>query len=312
MVQVLPLQQASVDDNAIAVSFEARMEEGLEVESIPVAPASICTTDPMYNDVIMATVAALERSNSIPTVVASELCLPPALSSHQCQEDMKRPDLLSATVINGSKDEKDVGLLLANTNGRVIIAGLEQDGMFKASPFQIGDEVVSVNNKSCDHMDAGGVANLIKYAENIVTVVVRAPNGRADWVSAMVRKQRPDSRVGLTLKRRRRNVVISGIAEDGLFAHTLLNVGDTCLSINGIKITPDMDVRASANFILNAPESVTIEAKIHRGTGLVVAVLEESRARIGSNQYGDTVCALLLFIFTVSAIIILLKEIFKG
>lgn len=308
MVQVSPLQQAMVEDNAITVSLETRMEEGLEFESIPVAPASICKTDPMYNDVIMATIAALERSNSISTVIASELFVPPALSSHPCQEAVERPALLSATVVKDPKDENNVGLLLANMNGRVTIAGLEQDGMFKAAPFEISDQVMSVNNRSCDHMDAGGVANLIKKTENIVSVVVRAPNGRADWVSAMVRKQRPDSRVGVTLRKRGGKVVISCIAEDGLFAHTLLNVGDTCLSINGIKITPNVDARASANLILNSPESVTIEAKIHRGTGVVVAALEESRARISSAQCAEFTCLYGFFIFCATAIIIILSK----
>jgi predicted metalloprotease with PDZ domain len=218
---------------------------------------------------------------------------------------MERPDLLSATVIKGPKDDNDVGLLLATVNGRVTIAGFEQDGMFKAAPFEIGDQVMSVNTKSCHHMDAGGVASLIKNAENIVTVVVRAPNGHADWVSAMVRKQRPDSLVGVSLRKRGHKVVISCIAEDGLFAHTLLNVGDTCLSINGIKITPNLDARASANLILNSQESVTIEAKTHRGTGVVVAALEESGATVSSAQYAETACLVGVIIFTVIAFIIL-------
>jgi S1-C subfamily serine protease len=278
------------------------MEEGLAYESIPVASASICTTEALHNDVAYATVATLERSNSITMVIATELFTSPALSSHQRQEGLERPALLSATVYKGSKDENDVGLLLVKTNGRVTIAGLEPDGMFKAAPFEIDDRVMSVNNKSCDHMDAEGVANLIKNAKNIVTVVVRAPNGRADLVSSTIRKERPESRVlGVSLKKRRRNVVISSIAEDGRFAHTLLNVGDTCLSINGIKITPNINARSSVELIMTSPDFVTLEAKIDREAGVVVAEFEESRARIGSVQYG---C---IFFFIFYAIISITK-----
>jgi hypothetical protein len=168
---------------------------------------------------------------------------------------------------------------------------------------------MSVNNKSCDHMDAEGVANLIKNAKNIVTVVVRAPNGRADLVSSTIRKERPESRVGVTLKQRRRNVVISSIAEDGLCAHTLLNVGDTCLSINGIKITPNIDARASVELIMTSPDFVTLETKKDRETGVVVAELEESRARIGSVQYG---CIFFFIFYAIIVIIFVWKHASAG
>jgi C-terminal processing protease CtpA/Prc len=243
------------------------MEEGRAQESIPVVSASICKAESPLDDGAMVSVVAMEHNSSIPTAIALETRTP-----HQ--EDMQRPDLLSATVCKGPQDEN--GLLLVNTNGTVAVAGLEQDGMFKAAPFEIGDRVMSVNHVSCEGMDADGVAKLIQRAQKIVTVVVRAANGRADLVASMVRKDRAETRVGVTMIDHGRKVVIARIAEDGLFAHTLLNVGDTCLSINGITISPDIDAKAAAALIQTSLASVIIKAKTKRETGVVVAASKES------------------------------------
>jgi predicted metalloprotease with PDZ domain len=293
----MALIQAYINENDIAVS-QARMEEGLAHDSIPVASATICTSELLDNNVTETSVVALEHDSSIPMATASELITPHVLSSHQHQEDMERPALLSATVFKGSKDEI-VGLRLANSAGGVIVSGLEQEGLLKVAPFEIGDRIMSVNSVSCEGMNAKGVATLIQKAEKIVTVVVRTPNGRADLVSSMIQKDRPETRVGVTLRTLRRTcrVVIDHIAEDGLVAHTLLNVGDTCLSINGIKITPNIDGKAAAALIRNSPDFVTIKAKTERETGVVVAVWKKARATNEPN-FGYP-CVLTLFIFTV-------------
>jgi hypothetical protein len=307
---MLPVR-AYINDNVITVSPEARMEEGLAHESIPVVSPSICDAESWHDDIAMASVVAPEHDSSIPVAIASELLTSPPLSSLQHQEDMKRPGLLSATVCKGPQDEN--GLLLANTNGSVTIAGFEQDGMFKVAPFEIGDRLMSVNSVSCEGMDADRVVNLIQNAENIVTVVVRAPNGRADLVSSMVRKNRPETLVGVTLTERGHNIVISKIAEDGLLAHTLLNVGDTCLSINGTKITPNMNARASAALILISPEFVTIKTKKERETGVVVAASKKSRAVMAcaaSRAHNcGTAC---IFFFSVITVIVIVTQVFSG
>jgi predicted metalloprotease with PDZ domain len=161
-------------------------------------------------------------------------------------------------------------------------------------------------------MDANGVANLIQKAQNIVTVVVRAPNGRADLVSSMVWKERAETRVGVALTESRGKVVIAKIAEDGLFAHTLLNVGDTCLSINGIKITPDMDANASAALIRTSPASVTVKAKTKRESGVVVAATKDSRAEMGSAALSSrgSACFSCLFFMSIVTIIVVRQVVF--
>jgi hypothetical protein len=87
-----------------------------------------------------------------------------------------------------------------------------------------------------------------------------------------------------------------------MVVHTLLNVGDTCLSINGIKITPNIDAKASVALIRNSPDFVTIQAKTERETGVVVAVSKESAATRAQDL---APYILVLFIFIVIIITII-------
>ena len=257
-------------DDDIVVAPESRMEEGLasDSDSFPLAEAVVAEPVPANSSV---TTHALTGSNRfVPVVVASALADHPTLSSSE-DEDEKRPDLLSATVIKRSRDAK-VGIVLMDTNSGVALKRIEPVSLFSASLFEVGDLVMSVNGESCEGLDSKEVADLIRNAEGILTVLVRAPNGRADMVSSMVMKERPDARVGIGFKCDRGKLVISSIAENGIFAHSLLNVSDTCLSINDTKCTSDMDAASAANLIKASPSFITITAKTRHETGVVVAV----------------------------------------
>jgi hypothetical protein len=102
----------------------------------------------------------------------------------------------------------------------------------------------------------------------------------------MVMKQSPTATVGIGFTNNRGKLVISSIAEDGIFAHSLLNVSDTCLSINGTKCTSDMDASAAVALIRASPAFVTITAKTRHETGVVVAASAVSTPTIVSNTTG--------------------------
>lgn len=185
------------------------------------------------------------------------------------EEETQRPDLLSATVYKSSRDASSIGIsLTGDAILGVTVRRVDPAGLFGVCCFQPGDKIMSINNKSCQGLDRCGVIDLIEKVENILTVVVRAPNGRADRVSSMVMKESPDASVGLGLKLRDGNLVISSIFEHGIFAHSLLNISDMVLSVNGVACT---DAVAARESIQASPSFVTITAVTKHSTGVVVA-----------------------------------------
>lgn len=272
------------NDEDIVVTPETRMEEGtLQDDAIPVAATAVMA-EPVDDT---AADHALTGSNRfVPVAVASALPDHAPFSSPYEEEEEERPDLLSATVYKSSPSAKTGIALIDTTNVGVTVKRVEPAGLFGVSSFQVGDRLMSVNNESCEGLDSKGVADLIRNAEGIVTVVVRARSGRSDRVSSMVMKESPDARVGIGFIKRGGKIVISSIAEDGIFAHSLLNVSDTCLSINGVACTSNTDVTTAAESIRAAPSFVTIMAKTRHETGVVVAASKVSGPTIVSNTAG--------------------------
>jgi hypothetical protein len=270
--QAMTITNDAMDnDGDIVVVPEAQMEEGTmrHHDNIPAATAVIAeAVEPWAAQ--DATTHALTGSNRfVPVAIAS--ALPPDHVSSSIEEDDVRPDLLSATVYKHSRDAKIGIALLDKENVGVTVKRIEPEGLFGSSGFQVGDQLMSVSSESCEGLDSRGVAELMRKADGIVTVVVRAPNGRADRVSSMVMKQSSNSRVGIGFRNRSGKLVVSSVAEDGLFAHSLLNAFDTCISINGIACDENINATAAATIIRTSSSFVTIVAKTRHETGVVVA-----------------------------------------
>jgi hypothetical protein len=276
------------------VPAEARIEQdgAHDDDAYPSVAATAVVAEPVSADSSLTTHALTGSNRFIPVAVASALPnLPSTItsSSEESDDDNSndvRPDLLSATVYKRSRNAPVGIVLMNNANaGGVTIKRIEAEGLFGQSSFQAGDRVLSVNSESCEGLDSNQAADLIRKAENIVTVVVRAPNGRADRVSSMVMKENPNARVGIGFRNSRNGkLVISSIAEDGIFAHSLLNVSDTCLSINGVTCTSNMDATSAAVAVQSCPSFVTITTKTRHSTGVVVAASPETTPMVTSNS----------------------------
>ena len=230
------------------------------------------------------TTHALTGSNRfVPVAVASVLPDHPPLSLSDDEEEEQRPDLLSATVYKQTQHSPVGIVLMDNANVGVTVKRIDPGGLFSNSSFQVCDRIMSVNSESCDGMDSKSVADLIRNAKHIVTVVVQAPNGRADRISSMVMKEAPDARVGIGFKKSGGKLVISSISENGVFAHSLLNISDVCLSINGIPCTSETDAETAVELVHTSPSFVTITAKTSHATGVVVATSRTSEPTVASN-----------------------------
>jgi len=273
------------DEDDVVVVPEAQLEEGqIHNDAIPVAATAV-VAEPVDSTADHALTAS---NRFVPVAVASALPEQHPNTVAEEEEDGQRPDLLSATVYKRSRGSP-VGIALRdNANVGVVVKHIEPAGLFAVSSFQAGDKLMSVNSESCEGLDSKGVADLIRNTENILTVVVRAPNGRADRVSSMVMKESFNARVGIGFRKHGEELAISSIAEDGIFAHSLLNVSDTCLSINGIACTSDTDATTAVELIRTSPSFVTILAKTRHTTGVVVAASAVSGPTAASNGVSAT------------------------
>lgn len=142
---------------------------------------------------------------------------------------------IAAKVTKSTKDAK-VGVGLRSIKGHVIITSLSDSSLFQGTAIKPGLRLLSVNNTECAGLDRMGAIQPFKDAESDITVM-------ADDVGLMVvsvKKDSKDSKVGIGLKTVDGRIIVSSIAEDGLFADTnvvpglrLLCIGNTlCANIS--------------------------------------------------------------------------------
>ncbi|CAB9505878.1 expressed unknown protein [Seminavis robusta] len=194
-------------------------------------------------------------------------------------EDEKRAGFISATIIIASIDT-ELGLSfrsLPEENG-FYISQIKKTGLvFKSgAPFQVGDKVISINNKSCGaQMDHKYAAKMLRESSGFVTIVAQNNNtkkGDSCKVESMITKPYPNARagIGFSSSDNPSKIYVCSVFFDGLFANSLLAVGDQVLSINGIPCR-DLDPTAAADIIKSSPKYVTISARKFQGNGVVVA-----------------------------------------
>jgi PDZ domain len=216
-------------------------------------------------------------------------------------EQHRRAELLSATFIKNSPTEH-VGLnllrdeVVIHSINRDIIATDDDDddeenatgeSLLKHCPFQPGDKILSINNKRTENMDSQEAARMLREATGFITIVCRNPDGDPCLIETMITKANKNQRSGMGLKSSgNRDLRVSSINENGLFAQSLLNVGDRILSINEFDVT-ELDARVACDVIRESPDRVTLVARTAHTTGVVVA--EVSSRGLDQSQNALTV-----------------------
>ncbi|CAB9518023.1 expressed unknown protein [Seminavis robusta] len=200
----------------------------------------------------------------------------------------RRAELLSATVIKNAPTES-VGLNLLRDEvvvysiNRDIVATDDDDdddeennnaskgSLLRHCPFQAGDKILSINNKRTQHMDSPEAARMLREATGYINIVCRNEGGDPCLIESMITKANRNQRSGMGLKSTgQRDLRVSSINENGLFAQSLLNVGDRILSINEVDVT-EVDARVACDIIKDSPDRVTVVARTAHTTGVVVA-----------------------------------------
>ena len=181
--------------------------------------------------------------------------------------------------------------LISNEKGDVLISRIDPGSLIARTPFQVGDRLLSVNQKRCYVMDAKDVVQFMATLEGSITIVVHNEGGNPNFVESMITKPSPDHRCGLGLASSgRQHLKISSIDAGGLFFDTLLNVGDPVVSINGEECEI-CDAQDAGDMIARAGIYITIKARTMLETGVVVAAFSSNNST-GSNIPPEVIHAL--------------------
>lgn len=187
----------------------------------------------------------------------------------------KRAEFISVTFW---KDHPHVPLGISFGKGpqEPRISDLAAGSLAQDTPLQPGDIILSVNNEQVNKkLTSAQVANRLKDSFGAVTVVVHNEGGASNLVESMVMKENPSERLGISLRSfTGGRIAVQKIDSGTKFVNSLLNVGDTVLSINGTAMA-EVKLAAAADLIKNAPMRVTILARTQRETGVVVAELSD-------------------------------------
>lgn len=193
----------------------------------------------------------------------------------QAEQDHARAEFLSATLYKPTADAV-LGLRLKeDRQGDLRISYLKETGVVFLSPLRVGDKVVSINGKSALDLDQATAVGLLKQAVGLITIIVHNTGGAAHLVETMIEKISPDAPAGLGLRRNERgSLEVSKIIVDGPFAHSLLNVSDRVLSINGVGCNR-LDAQTAIDMIRSAEKHVTIVTETLHSTGVVLSSASE-------------------------------------
>jgi predicted metalloprotease with PDZ domain len=244
------------------------------------------TTSPGESDVVLIASDAVmsnipPRTRDVPevtvTAVAAEeddipLATMELVPQESCQESSieRRPAIVCVTVLKSKERNRIVGILLRAADDVLRIVEIKRGGLFDETPIKVGDHVLSVNNISCEQMNVTHVSRLIQRAKQSVTVVVHRPDGDPYLVSTTITKPEPACRVGVGVQIYNGSLRISSIDPSGLFAGSILKIGDKVVSICDISCGC-MDANAAIELIRQEEQAVTIVTWTEAEAGVVVA-----------------------------------------
>ena len=206
----------------------------------------------------------------------------------------RRAEFISATLLKPSA-KVELGLTFqvdAESGNGFVISEIHPDGLIRASgaPFQVGDKVISVNNCSCDRMDHLKAATLLRTAPVEITLVVQNKGGDPHKVETMITKPNPHHQagIGFSCPESQDQVNVSCLLVDGLFAQSLLTIGDEVICINGIPCR-QLNSEAAADIVRSAPVYVTVVAKKFLGNGMVIATGDDDDTPTKTKWFGISI-----------------------
>jgi C-terminal processing protease CtpA/Prc len=171
--------------------------------------------------------------------------------------------LTSVTVKKDSPTAK-IGIGLKTINGHLIISSIAEDGLFANTELKCAQKLMSVNATYCDTLSKVEAVNLLKSAEDSLTLVTED----IGLISVSVTKETVDSKLGIALSDINGKIVITSVAPDGVFADSPIVPGLRLLCIN----TTLCKGMSKADAITILKETVGVITIIAEEVGLITAV----------------------------------------
>jgi C-terminal processing protease CtpA/Prc len=139
----------------------------------------------------------------------------------------ERVGLISSSAYKDTFDSK-VGIGLKSVKGYVVVSSITDGSIFSGTPLQVGHRLVSVNKTNCLNMSKTDAIKLFKDAEGKITVL----SEEVGLFAAKVTKTSKSDKVGIGLKEKNGEVVISAVYDSGLFSKTDLTEDLKIVSVN--------------------------------------------------------------------------------
>ena len=148
-----------------------------------------------------------------------------------------------------------LGLGLKPVEGSIVISTIGEGSLFSGTDLKVGQKLVSINQESCGNMSVHSAIALLKEAEGDIAVTAED----IGVVGVTVVKKSANARLGIGLKSVSKDIVISSIADDGLFISTDLRVGHKLISINRTNVK-GLTTSEAVSMIKNAEGELTLMA----------------------------------------------------
>ena len=253
--------------------------------SVPNATTTLTTTAPdstTPSEIVSAiptTAVTLSVGTSPPvsniTTVAAQIVTVDIESPSSSDVLETRAEFLSATLHKPSPESK-LGITIApDPRGDIRVTGLSERGSVQHSPLRVGDKLLSINGKNCFDMDNGVAGELLRSVVGTITIIVHNEGGSPHKVETMVEKAVPTASVGIGVHQTHSGTLnVSKVAASGLFAHSLVNVGDRVIAVNQVNCRR-MDTGTVIQMIRDAPKYVTLLTETQGTAGVVLAATSD-------------------------------------
>jgi hypothetical protein len=169
----------------------------------------------------------------------------------------QRASLISVRVFKMTRGVR-LGIIFQKVHGTLQIAKLPTR-LLADSSLQVGDEVVSLNGIHCASWSSTQAADLLKETMGFVSIIVEDPNGDPNEKEAIVFKDHPQDRLGISFQNDADGKLrIETIRRNGLLGFDCpLNTDDYVISINSIPCS-EMNSNLARSMVVESPGKVTI------------------------------------------------------
>eukprot|EP00339_Tiarina_fusa_P001352 CAMPEP_0117003526 /NCGR_PEP_ID=MMETSP0472-20121206/4808_1 /TAXON_ID=693140 ORGANISM="Tiarina fusus, Strain LIS" /NCGR_SAMPLE_ID=MMETSP0472 /ASSEMBLY_ACC=CAM_ASM_000603 /LENGTH=535 /DNA_ID=CAMNT_0004704187 /DNA_START=185 /DNA_END=1793 /DNA_ORIENTATION=- len=185
-----------------------------------------------------------------------------------------RPSLVSVKISRPSTQVK-FGISFRNSDGGLQVSNILDVGILSKSPLKKGMHLVAVNNTYCRFWDNIRALAYFKDATGDILIVAQDPDGDPLQIAAMAYKPSPRSLAGVRLRANAGGIELTKIEPHGIFADSVLNEGDTALSINSM-LCRRMTTSEAATFLKHEPSSITIHARTQASTGIILSKFDSA------------------------------------